>query len=61
LTCLANAVAKHIEANLDHRTYEIQILPEVKECLGLTSKSITDYCASAIARYEKVSCRYNAV
>jgi len=61
LTCLANIVAKYIEATLDHRTFKIEVLPEVKECLSLTPKIIENYCASAVTRYEKVSCRYNAV
>jgi HD-like signal output (HDOD) protein len=60
LTYLSNVMAKHIEAQLDHRKYEIEIIPEAAECL-LPTKKIEDFASSAVTRYEKVSCRYNAV
>lgn len=61
LTCLANQVAKRIEAGLIGQRYEIQIAPEVLERVGLTPKTLDNFCPIAATRYGQVSRRYNAL
>ncbi len=61
LTCLSNQVAKRIEAGLDGRRLEFTLPYEVAERLGLTPKSLNNFCPIAASRYSQVSRRYNAV
>jgi putative nucleotidyltransferase with HDIG domain len=58
---LANQVAKRIEAGLDGREYELSILPEVAERLGLTKKVLDDLCPIAALRYTQVRLRYDSI
>jgi putative nucleotidyltransferase with HDIG domain len=58
---LANQVAKRIEAGLDGREYELSILPEVAERLGLTKKVLDDLCPIAALRYTQVRLRYDGI
>jgi HD-like signal output (HDOD) protein len=61
LTYTCNEIAKYVEAYLDGRNYELAISPEVAERLSLTPQILGKFCSSAVVRYEKVSCQYNAV
>jgi len=60
-TCLANQVAKRIEAGLDGRRFELAVEPGVMERLGLTQSKLDNLCPIAASRYVQVSRRYNAV
>jgi HD-like signal output (HDOD) protein len=61
LTCVADQVAKRIEAGLDGREFEPAIPVEVADRLGLTPAILDEFYPVAAARYAQVSCRYNAV
>jgi HD-like signal output (HDOD) protein len=61
LTCLANQVAKVIEAGLDGQRADITVPPEVCERLGLDSATLDRLCTSASTRFDQVSRRYNAL
>jgi len=61
LTYLANQIAKHIEAGLDGRKFDLVIALDVGERLALTPKRIEELCPLAVSRYEQVRRRYDAV
>ncbi len=61
LTCLSNQVAKHIEAGLDGRQFNLAIPGEIAGRLGLTPETLNELGATAVARYTQVCRRYNAV
>lgn len=61
LTCLANQVAKRIEAGLEGRPFAFDLEAGVQERLGLTLPALENVCPAAAARYAQVSRRYNAV
>ncbi len=60
-TCLANQIAKRIEAGLDGKKFDLTIAPEVMERVGLTSNSLDNFCPIAASRFQQVSRHYNAV
>lgn len=60
LTYLANQVAKRIEAGLDGRPLDFNLVAGVQERLGLTLQALETFCPVASQRYAQVSLRYHA-
>jgi HD-like signal output (HDOD) protein len=61
LTCLADQIAKYIEASLEGRKGEIVVPPDLAERLALSPTAAERLCPLALARYTQVRSRYNAI
>jgi HD-like signal output (HDOD) protein len=59
LTCLANIVAKHIEARLDGQASALAVVPAVAERLCLAEEAIERLGPLALDRFRQVRRRYN--
>jgi putative nucleotidyltransferase with HDIG domain len=59
--CVANQVAKRIEASLEARKFDFKCPPDVVARLGMSTSQLEDLCHATAAHYAQVSLRYNAV
>jgi len=59
--CMANQIAKRIEAGLEGGEFEMEYPPETVVRLGLPVSELENLFQAATARFAQVSLRYNAV
>lgn len=59
--CLANLVAKYVEAKVEKKEFKLTIPPDLMERVGLTHEILDSYLLTVGARFEALTSRYNAV